>query len=373
MKRARKKLKNYSTTASQFQKPLRIAQVAPLWVSIPPEKYGGIERIIHFLTEELVARGHKVTLFASGDSKTKAKLISVYPRGLLKDKISWTDPFWNLENLTACFKMADKFDIIHSHLDLWTLFFQGLTKTPVLHTFHNQLYAGSVTSPEKFSTRLKLFDKYRKEVNGVFISQAEKKNSAVKFPKNWVVYNGIDVSQFKFHPKPKDHFIWIARIDPFKGIENAIKAAETAGAKLLLAGRLDPVRKQYFQTTIKPHLSKKIKYVGELSQSELSDFYGSARACLYPIEWEEPFGLIMVESMATGTPVIVFDRGSAREVVEDGKTGFVVKDIKEMVEAMKKIGQIDRSACRERVERLFSFQKMVDEYEKIYYQLSKKK
>jgi len=140
---------------------------------------------------------------------------------------------------------------------------------------------------------------------------------------------------------------------------------------LLLAGRLDPYRREYFKTKIKPHLSQKIKYLGELSGKKLSNFYSQAKACLYPIEWEEPFGLVMIEAMATGTPVIVFNRGSAKEIIKDRRTGFVVKNIEEMVKAIKEIDQIDRHNCRERVEKYFTYQRMVDDYEKIYYQLIK--
>ncbi len=353
-----------------MKRKLKIAQVAPLWFSIPPEKYGGIERIVSFLTEELIKRGHDVSLFASGDSKTKAKLVSACPQSLIKAGYGWQDPSWNLENLSEAFQKAGNFDIIHSHLDLWTLPFQELTKTPVLHTFHNQLYKASITREgERKPTRIEIFEKHRKTTLAVFISKSERQQSAVKFSKSWVIYNGIAISQFKFNPKPKNHFVWIARIDPFKGIENAIKAAEVLNVELLLAGRLDPARKEYFETKIKPHLSKKIRFLGEISQKELSDFYGSAIACLYPIEWEEPFGLIMTEAMATGTPVIAYRRGSVPEVIKDSKTGFVVNNIDEMIQAMKKIGQIDRIACRQRVEKYFTYQKMVDEYEKLYYKL----
>ena len=306
------------------KRKLKIAQVAPLWISIPPEKYGGIERIVHYLTEELVRRGHDVTLFASGDSKTKAKLISVHPKALKKDNIPWSDPFWNLENLSTAFKMAGRFDIIHAHLDIWTLFFQELVKIPVIHTFHNPLYTSSITSPQKLPTRLKMFENHKKTTLGCFISKSQRKLCPVRFPKNWIVYNGIDLAQYKFYPKPGDYFAWIARIDPYKGIENAIAAAEAAGVKLLLAGRLDKSRVDYFKNKIKPHLGNKIKYVGELDQEELPDFYGNAKAVLYPIEWHEPFGLIMTEAMACGTPVIAFDRGSVPEVIKDKKTGFVV-------------------------------------------------
>ncbi len=350
---------------------MKIAQIAPLWVSIPPEKYGGIERIVFWLCEELVRRGHDVTLFASGDSKTSAKLVSVYPRALLKDNIPWSDPFWNLENISRAFKKAGQFDIIHSHLDLWTLFFQEYTKKPVVHTFHNPMNINSITDPKRIPTRLKMFEIHKKTTNAVFISKSQKNLCPVKFPKSKVIYNGIEISHLKFNPSPKDHFVWIARIDPYKGIENAIKACEKIGAKLLLAGRLDPARKQYFKEKIKPHLSNKIKYVGELSSRDLSNFYGNARACLYPIEWEEPFGLVVTEAMACGTPVIAFNRGSMSELITK-ETGFVVNNIPEMVKAMKRISEINRKKCRERVELHFSYEKMTDEYEKFYYSLIKK-
>ncbi|KPJ71766.1 hypothetical protein AMJ50_00265 [Parcubacteria bacterium DG_74_3] len=359
------------------RKKLKIAQIAPLWIPVPPKKYGGIERIVHYLTEELVMRGHEVTLFASGNSKTKAKLVSVYHKGLLEGKIPWTDPFWNLENLSRAFREADHFDVIHSHLDLWTLFFQELTKTPVLHTFHNPLYTASITDPKRIPTRLKMFNLHRKTSYGCFISKSQRKLCPVKFPRNWVVYNGIDLSLYKFNPKPKDYFVWIARVDPYKGIENAILAAKKAQVKLLLAGRLDPGRKEYFRKKIKPHLSNKIKFLGELSQEKLANFYGNARACLYPIEWQEPFGLIMAEAMACGTPVIAFDQGSVSEVIKNGKTGFVVpfldkkgkRNIKGLVGAIRKIDRIKREDCRNWVEKQFSYQRMTDDYEKIYYKI----
>ncbi len=358
-------------------RPLKIAQIAPLWFPIPPKKYGGIERIVSGLTEELVKRGHKVTLFASGNSKTKAKLFAVRPTALKKDGVHWDNPLWNLENLSVAFKQAGKFDIIHSHLDLWALFFQELTNTPVVHTFHNRLNIASPKKSSKAPLRIQMFERHKKSAYGCFISKSQREISAVKFPHNSIVYNGIDISRFKFNPKPKDYFIWIARVDPFKGIENAIKVAEIANLKLLLAGRLDPKRKQYFEEKIKPHLNQRIKYVGELSRSQLSHFYGQAKACLYPIEWEEPFGLIMAESQACGTPVIAFDRGSVKEVVKDGKTGFVVpflakngkKNIQGLVEAVKKIDQIKRKDCRTWVEKNFTLEKMADRYEKIYYKL----
>lgn len=189
-------------------------------------------------------------------------------------------------------------------------------------------------------------------------------------PLGRVVYNGINLSDFQFNPKGGDHFVWIARMNKHKGVENAIAAAEKMGAYLTLAGRIDPTQEEYFEKVIKPHLNDKIKYVGELSEAQLSDFYGPAKALLYPIEWEEPFGLVVAEAMACGTPVIAYRRGSMPELIEDGKTGFVIdSNIDELVKAMQKIDSIDRSAVRRRVEEKFSKESMTDAYEKWYYEL----
>ena len=344
---------------------LKIAQIAPLWFPIPPKKYGGIERIIHFLTEELVKKGHKVTLFAAGGSKTKAKLVSVSEKGIIPMGISWYDYWWNLFSHSRAFEMAKEFDIIHCHWIIMGGFFQKLVKPPVIHTMHNIM--------GELDLRWKIFEYYKNDLNLVFISKSERKNTPVKIKNNWIVYNGIDLSNFKFNPKPKDHFVWIARISPDKGAKEAIEIAKKAGVKLILAGQIQPHRQEYFNKEIKPELNSKIKFIGEISEKEFSEFYGQAKGCLYPINWEEPFGLIMTESMACGTPVIVFDRGSAKEVVEDKKTGFVVKNIQQAVEAVKKIDQIKRQDCRKRVEDNFSKEQMVENYEKIYYEILRKK
>jgi glycosyltransferase involved in cell wall biosynthesis len=355
-------------------KKLRIAQIAPLWFTIPPQKYGGIERIIAMLCDELTDRGHEVTLFASPGSKTKAKLISVYDKPLIEAGVSWSNPLWNLRNLSKAYEMANQgyFDILHCHLDLWGLLFQNLTNIPTVHTMHNPLYRTNADATK--DDRLKLFSEEAYRTNIVFISESAKKNSMVEFPKERVnvIYNGIDLSHFRFNPEGGDHFVWIARVNKHKGIENAIAAAEKLGVKLLLAGRIDPTQQEYFDNTIKPHLNEKIQYVGELTESELSDFYGNAKALLYPIEWEEPFGLVVVESMACGTPVIAYKRGSMEELIEDGKTGFVVdSDISLLCEAMKKIDLIDRKEVRASVERKFSKERMVQDYERLYYKILK--
>lgn len=355
---------------------LRIAQIAPIWYSVPPKKYGGIERIVHYLTEGLVRRGHYVTLFASGDSKTKAKLLSCRARCLSKDKISWEDFHWSLENLSFAFKRAAEFDIVHSHTGLRTLFFQDLVKTPVLHTFHNPIAGKRKELPPV----LEILERRAGQTNVCFISKEAKKICPIKTKRSWLVYNGIDLVLFKFSATSKDELLWAGRVEEYKGIENAIRLAQMAKMRLNLVGKLDPEKKQYFEKKIKPHLSEKIRYLGELSQRELVPLYQSALAFIYPIEWPEPFGLTMVEAQACGTPVVVFDKGSAREVVQDKKTGFVVpflnekgeKNYQGLLAALKNIRDIKREDCRAFIEENFTIKKMLDNYEKIYFELTEK-
>ncbi|MEK7521102.1 MAG: glycosyltransferase, partial [Patescibacteria group bacterium] len=273
-------------------KKLKIAQVAPLWLTIPPQAYGGIERIVAMLCDGLVDKGHEVTLFAAPGSKTKAKLISVFEKPMLEANIPWSNPVWNLRNLSKAYEMANggEFDIVHCHLDVWGLFFHNLTKVPTLHTMHNPLYRTNADATK--DDRLRLFTEEGARTNIVFISRSAQEQAMVKFPENKarIIYNGSDLNHFKFNPEGGDHFVWIARMNKHKGVENAVAAAEKTGAKLLLAGRIDPTQLDYFNNVVKPHLNDKIKYVGELTEEQLSDFYGPAKALLYPIEWEEPFG-----------------------------------------------------------------------------------
>jgi glycosyltransferase involved in cell wall biosynthesis len=353
-------------------KKLRIAQIAPLWITIPPLKYGGIERIIAMLCDGLSAKGHEVTLFASPGSTARGKLISVFDEPLIDANIAWSNPIWNLRNLSLATEMANdgKFDIIHTHLDIWSLFFHNLTKTPTIHTMHNPLYRTNADANK--DDRLRLFMEEAKRTNIVFISQSAKDQAMLEFPANRsrIIYNGSDLSHFNFNPNGGEHFVWIARMNKHKGVENAIAAAEKLGAKLLLAGRVDPTQQEYFDKTIKPHLNHQIQYVGELTEDQLSDFYGPAKALLYPIEWEEPFGLVVTESMACGTPVIAYRRGSMSELINNGQNGFVIdSDINLLVEAMKKIDQIDRTLVRRQVEEKFSKETMVTNYEKAYYEI----
>jgi glycosyltransferase involved in cell wall biosynthesis len=359
------------SSKSKKRKPFKIVQVAPLWFPVPPDKYGGTERVVASLCDGLVDRGHQVTLFAPPGSKTKANLVSVYDKPLIEAGIPWKNYMCNLNNLAAAYRWAKKhkYDIVHSHLDILGIFFDDLTEIPTVHTMHNPLYEAQDKSKTKRFGRFQLFTDYASHLNMVFISQASKEKAGIKFLKDAVIHNGVETKKFSFYPNPEGHFIWIARISRSKGIENAIKAVNQAGAKLLLAGRIDPDSQKYFDSKIKPKLNSRIKYVGELSQKELPDFYGGAKALLYPIDWEEPFGLVVAEAMSCGTPVITLNKGSMPELVEDGKTGFVVKTMKSFLSAMKKIDRLNRSYIFKRAQERWGVSRMVKDYENFYYRI----
>ncbi len=345
---------------------MKIIQVAPLWFTIPPGKYGGIERVVSLLSDGLVAKGHEVKLYAAPGSQSKAEIVSVYEKPLIKAGVSWNNPFWNLKNLAEATEEATsgKYDIVHSHLDVWALFFQGISQRPFVHTMHNPLYRTDAAAVK--DDRLRLFMSEANRTNIALISQSARRQAMFDLPLSRVIYNGIDTDDFKFG-EGGDHFIWIARVNKHKGIENAIAAAKKIGARLTLAGRIDKDQRKYFNTTIKPHLNKKITFIGELNQEQLPGFYGSATALLYPIEWEEPFGLVVTEAMSCGTPVIAYRRGSMPELIEDGKTGFVIdSDIAILAQKMKEVAKMDRVYTREHVIKNFGKEKMVDEYEKFY-------
>jgi len=351
-------------------KKLRIAQIAPLWEPVPPKKYGGIEIMMEKITNELVRRGHSVTIFASGNSKTKAKLKSVFPKSLFEMNVDWYHRSYNLINVSNAFKFADQFDVIHNHAGDNAMFFTQGTKTPVLTTLHNVLPHPKSKDSDEYIT----YKYFAKKTNFVSISLNQRTHTNIKF--NFVdnVYNGIDIEKFKFSPASKDYFFWLGRIHYGKGLAEAVEIVRKTKQKLIIAGNVTCKSDEEYFAEIKSKIDgKKIKYVGEVSEKQKIKYLSNAKALLFPICWEEPFGLVMTEAMACGTPVVAFNRGSVFEVVKHGKTGFVAENEKEMISAIKKIDKIKRENCRAHVEKNFTIKKMVDNYENVYEKIIKNK
>lgn len=346
-----------------MEKKLRIAQVGSLWESTPPPKYGGTERIVSFLTERLVAKGHEVTLFASGDSKTAAKLVSVHPRPLFRDNIPWTNLMYPLLNISEAFERADQFDIIHVHLNKSSDYLALPLSEQIKHRTVFTLHFPYPVSQGRTDRHLVL-QKFR-DRQFISISNAARRGGENL---NWVatVYNGIDLTPYQFHAQPKEYFVWIGKFNPDKGVHLAIEAAQATGVKLILGGKLDTLEsedRKYYEEKIAPHIDEKhVTYVGEVNDAQKNELLGNAVAFLNPIQWNEPFGLVMVESMACGTPVISFRAGSAPELIEDGVTGFIVETVADMVKHMQDIPKLDRKKSRERVEQHFSADVMTKSY-----------
>lgn len=335
---------------------MRIAQVAPLFESVPPKLYGGTERVVSCLTEELVRRGHDVTLFASGDSVTSARLIPVTPMAMRLDPRVVDYYVHLMRQVGTVARHAEEFDIIHSHIDYFPFPILPFIKVPLVTTLHGRLDLPDLPAI------------FREYPEGRFISVSNAQRQPLPWI-NWIatVHNGIDIQDFTFQSRPGNYLAFIGRIAPEKKVEWAIEVAKRVGMKLLIAAKVDKVDRAYYENEIKPLLSHPlVEYVGEIDQAAKSGFLGGAWATLFPIDWPEPFGLVMIESMATGTPVIARPYGSVPEVLVDGRTGFICQTVEEMVEAVRHIDQIDRGKCREHVEHHFTSQKMTDAYEAAY-------
>ena len=328
--------------------------VAPLEIRVPPVAYGGIELVVSMLTEELVRRGHEVTLFASGDSITRAKLVSVVPEFFRKSERS--SPALSLLNVISCLEMADDFDIIHNHTGVEGFATAGLVKTPMLTTFHGGLEGDLLT----------LFNHYKGWYNT--ISQSAFRRLPPKDHFAGVIYNAINCSEYPFNDGNRgEYLLFFSRFSPDKGPHLAIQAALKLNMPLILAGNLHPVEHEYFKTQILPYVDDKmIKYEGEVDDARKKELMANAKCLLAPITWPEPFGLFMIEAMACGTPVIAYNRGAAPELVQDGETGYVVNSLDEMVDSVKKVNQIDPMRCKQRVLRNFDVPVLADNYLKAY-------
>ncbi len=338
---------------------MRIAQVSPLWESVPPKLYGGTERIVSYLTEELVRLGHDVTLFASGDSVTSARLEPICAHALrLNTGIFNRDAPMTMLMEQALGKPGD-FDIIHSHLDFMGFPVSRRNTTPTVTTFH-----GRLDLPELQP----VFREYA-EMPMVSISDAQRK------PVSWAnwqstVYHGLPRDLYHVHPNPGGYLAFLGRIAPEKRPDHAIEIAKRVGIPLRIAAKVDPMDQKYFQTEIEPLLSHPlIEYIGEITDTEKNDFLGHAMALVCPYDWPEPFGLVLIEALACGTPVLAYRRGSIPEIIEDKVTGFVCEGLDEMAASVQCIPEIDRRQCRVTFEQRFSAERMALDYLRVYQQV----
>ena len=337
---------------------MKIAQIAPLWESVPPQLYGGTERIVSYLTEELVRLGHDVTLFASGDSRTSARLQAACPSALhlrTEGPVNRDAPLVLMME-RAFGRDAAQFDIIHSHLDFLGFPISRRCATPALTTLH-----GRLDLPELGS----VFEEYT-DMPVVSISDAQR----TPLPDaNWqgTVYHGLPKNLYSFHPRPGSYLAFLGRISHEKRPDHAIEIAKRVGMPLRIAAKVDPADRAYFEGQIERLLDHPlIEYVGEITDAEKSDFLGDAAAVLCPYDWPEPFGLVLIESLACGTPVVAYRRGSIPEIIDDGVTGFVCDNLDEMVSAIDRVPLITRQHCRKAFEERFTVQRMVEDYLALY-------
>jgi glycosyltransferase involved in cell wall biosynthesis len=339
---------------------MRIAQVAPLWERVPPPAYGGIELVVSLLTDELVRRGHEVTLFASGDSISLAKLESVHPRALRLDPTVKECNIYDMLLMSKVYEQAHEFDIIHSHMGCAALPYTKLVKTPTVHTLHG------IFTPDNE----KMYSHARNQPY-VSISNAQREP---RLGLNCVatVYNGINPDIYDFYPQPDEppYLAFLGRISPEKGTHLAIEIAKRSGWHLKIAGKVDRVDVDYYEQEIKPLIDgEQIVYLGEANHVQKNALMGKAVATLFPITWREPFGLVMIESMVSGTPVVAINLGSAQEVIAHEKTGFLCNNVEECVAAIDRVREIDRRTCRDHVLSNFTVKQMADGYEAVYQQI----
>jgi len=338
---------------------MRIAQVAPLYESVPPHGYGGTERVVSYLTEALVGQGHEVTLFASGDSVTTAELIAPSQRSLRLDAACIDRLAHQILLLEQVLQHAHRFDIIHWHIDYLHFPLSRRQLTPHVTTLH-----GRLDIPD-------LVPLYREfgDMPVVSISNAQRE------PLPWLnwqrtVYHGLPEDLYTFRPEPGCYLAFLGRIAPEKRVDRSIAIAQRLGMEIKIAAKVDPADREYFEAVIAPLFrGPLVDYVGEIGEGEKDEFLGHAYALLFPIDWPEPFGLVMVEAMACGTPVIAYCRGSVPEVIEDGVTGFIVNDLEGAVQAVDRLPTLSRRHCRERFEERFSASRMARDYLALYQRL----
>jgi glycosyltransferase involved in cell wall biosynthesis len=340
---------------------MRIAQVAPLYESVPPKLYGGTERVVSFLTEEMVRQGHEVTLFASGDSQTSARLVAPCPRALWHDKSCRDTLPHHVRLMELVFQDVSRFDVIHFHCDHLHFPFLRRHPWPNVTTLH-----GALSGPDTQT----FFEEYA-EMPLVSISN----NQRCPLPwANWqaTVYHGLPRDVHTCRPQAGKYLAFLGRVSPEKGLERAIAIARQAGMKLKVAAKIYPEERDYFEKTIEPLLRESrawVEFIGEVGGADKDNFLGNAYALLFPIDWPEPFGLVMIEAMACGTPVIAWPNGSVPEVIDDGVTGFIVNNLNDAVRAVARVGRLSRLTCRKMFEVRFDARRMVRDYLELYRRL----
>lgn len=352
---------------------MKILQIAPPWIATPPVGYGGTELVIYNLCEQMVEMGHDVTLFATKNSHTSAKLKYVLEKGLHEQGLPWNGALPALLHYQHALKLFTEghYDVAHLHLssqtDLMLLALLADLKKPYVLTIHGHLPFDRYTNFDQY-----YFDAYAKKVSAVNISETMQNYMPRQFKSDGFVYNGMEVEKMTYNPNPGDYYAWIGRIVPAKGLHHAINVVRQTGDKLIFAGTVDKNNEDggldYFHTQIKPFIDgEQIKYIGEANFAMKNELFSNAKAFLNPIDWVEPFGMVMIEAMGCGAPVISFDKGAAKELILNEETGYLVRDEAEMIEAMKYVGNISRAACRQHVLKNFSARASAQGYLKIYY------
>jgi glycosyltransferase involved in cell wall biosynthesis len=335
---------------------MRIAQVSPLFESVPPRGYGGTERVVSYLTEALVELGHEVTLFASGDSETRARLVAPVQRSLRLDLATSQPIVPHLLLLEQAYRRDAPFDVIHTHVDVWALPFARRSRIPTLFTLHGRLDLEELEP---------LYREYGEQwLVSISNSQRQPLGEA-----RWMatVHHGLPRDLYRFHPNPGSYLAFIGRASPEKRLDRAIEIAVRTNTPLRIAAKVDRSDALYFRKVIKPLLHHPlIEWVGEVDDRSKDDFLGNAMALLFPIDWPEPFGLTMIEALACGTPVIAWEHGSVREVIEHNVTGFLCDDIGAAVRAVHRLDRLSRRACRTAFEERYTAERMAQDYVRCY-------
>ena len=339
---------------------MRIAQVAPLYESVPPKYYGGTERVVSYLTEELVRQGHDVTLFASGDSETKAHLVAACRRSLRMDKHCVDRLAHHMLMLEHVVQRAAEFDIVHFHTDY--LHFPLSRREQITHvtTLHGRLDLPDLVP---------LYQEFR-EMPVISISNGQREPLPWA---NWqaTVYHGLPADMYQFRDKTGTYLAFLGRVSPEKRVDRAIEIAKQVGIPLKIAAKVDRVDKDYFETVVEPLLRHPfVEFVGEIGEGEKEEFLSNAYALLFPIDWPEPFGLVIIEAMACGTPVIAYRGGAVPEVMEEGHTGFIVEGLEDAVDAVRRVPELSRKRCREVFDHRFTAARMAHDYVQVYERLT---